>query len=513
MKLSSTFSVSLVITFQIIISVCEAQVLEGRLLDEKTGNIVSFANIQIGSRYGTVSNMEGNFEIKVPQEMMADTLRISSMGYMTKKISIAEFKSGDIFISPKAVQLDAVFLNEEKLSARQVMDSVKKRLKINHSFSGVSFEVFKRSKGASTHHNMDWKVAKTKNLMDKKLIKKFNEKFDSILKENIGYTATVFETYAGKAGLIDSLKLNLSKASTLLGRSKGNAVDYDNFSLNILQELFREFDSTQTYHVRTGIIPLIDSLKVSKLSSNLELDKIDTLKTERVKKSLNLLINEVSFKDFEEAKKKHDAKKYLGTMPIGFINNPDTYEYTVEDITLLDDEYVYKISFKPLKNKAKYKGLFYISMDDYGIYRLEYQYAKGRHGRQINLGILGVRYKEKEDSGLITYQKEEAGYIPRYIRFSDQMAMFIDRNFVIKENAKGKRDKMKMKLDLMFDFDSFSQYEWLFSNIKSLSANEFDEFEENEGVPEEKENTYNAEMWNDQNSLAPTREILEFDDN
>lgn len=86
-------------------------------LKGKVSDFLSFQPIESASVYiknttiGTISNADGNFILKVPKEHLQDTLVISSIGYKSYKVVIAEFENGsDIYLEEDVASLDEVVI-------------------------------------------------------------------------------------------------------------------------------------------------------------------------------------------------------------------------------------------------------------------------------------------------------------------------------------------------------------------------------------------------------------------
>lgn len=72
--------------------------ISGRIIDQSNGEPVAFANIcVVGKSIGSVSNMQGEFVIKIPAYMQKDTLGISCIGYQTYEKALEEAMDQKIF--------------------------------------------------------------------------------------------------------------------------------------------------------------------------------------------------------------------------------------------------------------------------------------------------------------------------------------------------------------------------------------------------------------------------------
>jgi hypothetical protein len=63
----------------------------GKVVDETTNEPVSYTNIGLeGTFYGTASNAEGNFELKIPEELATKNIFFSAVGFQNKTFPVTE---------------------------------------------------------------------------------------------------------------------------------------------------------------------------------------------------------------------------------------------------------------------------------------------------------------------------------------------------------------------------------------------------------------------------------------
>lgn len=86
--------------------------LKGRVSDFLTFQPIESASVYIeNTTIGSITNADGNFVLKVPQEHLSDTLIISSIGYKSFKMVVGEFEIGsDIFLEEDVASLDEVVI-------------------------------------------------------------------------------------------------------------------------------------------------------------------------------------------------------------------------------------------------------------------------------------------------------------------------------------------------------------------------------------------------------------------
>ncbi len=517
--LSNNFllSFSLVLLFFAISPAAHAQAVSGVLVDQNTGKTIPFADVQIGEHYGVITNIEGDFIVNVAGFQPTDSLVFSSMGYRQKAIALKDYKQDTVFLSPRVNQLATVYLTGKELTPRQVIDSVRAHLTDNYDFSGTQFTVFRRNKNTMTPQKIGFDVKKARNLIDKNTVKRFNKTIDSISKASKGNTVTTYNALLAD-GVInekDSIKMRLDKATSLMDKER--TVKMSDFVVKIMDKMGESLKTDNTFKVRTGIIPLGDSVNVAEIfESDKDSIKVDSLHTSSVVGSLTDVLNQTTFREEGEVIAIMLGGAVDGQMISAFIREPDDYEYTIEGMTRFNDDFVYILSFKPDRglfgNQGRYTGTLYVTTGNYAIVKADYHLAEGEHGTKFNFKfLLGVKYVEKGRSGTVIYQPNGFGkYMPKYVRLNSHKYAYFNRNFVLKENVKGRRNRIKLKFEITLEFDNKVQDEWVFINTRSLQGNEFEAFQANQGVVDQHLEQYNPKVWEGHNTLAPTEAIKEY---
>ncbi|WGF91313.1 carboxypeptidase-like regulatory domain-containing protein [Aequorivita marisscotiae] len=86
--------------------------LKGKVADFLTFQPIESASVYIkNTTVGSITNADGNFVLKVPQQNLQDTLVISSIGYKSFNVVITEFENGsDIYLEEDVASLDEVVI-------------------------------------------------------------------------------------------------------------------------------------------------------------------------------------------------------------------------------------------------------------------------------------------------------------------------------------------------------------------------------------------------------------------
>ncbi|HET8838842.1 MAG TPA: carboxypeptidase-like regulatory domain-containing protein [Flavobacteriaceae bacterium] len=489
---------SIFTAFLLFSAAASAQNVSGTLVDNSTQKTIPFATVQLGENYGVVTNQEGNFSINTAGFSEKDSLIFSSMGYDRKAIALKDFENGTVYLTKNVEELGEVLLLDEKLTALEVMEKVNENLAKNYNDSLIHFTVFKRYKNTSIPYQMrfDFKD-KRDDFLDKKAIREINHSMDSLNramqnKTTSYYNSELVDVYFGES---DSTKTRIVKAVTLVNEEESTSME--NLQENVFGTLLRNLKSSNTFKVRTGIIPIEDSLDMNEIL--IEEEEIDSAFASPSQYRQHL-------SDFG-----FDEKKGMG-----FVTQLDDYEYTIEDISTFNGELVYVISFQPdaglFAGNGKMSGTMYVSADSFAVLMADYRFAEGEHGFNLNLKfIAGVAFKEKGKSGKIIFQKNKNGkYIPKYLRKQRKAYVFFERNFVFKENDE-RDDRMKIKFEMTIEMDQNATQEWLVVANEKITKAEFDAAEIRIGVQIQEISKYNPEIWKEYNILAPTEAIREYE--
>ena len=121
----------------------------GTISDAKSGKSLPFATIEaLGSNIATVSNIDGNFTIKIARDAKISGLKISYIGYKNKNVALSDFegdRSVSIELEPSPIQLAEVTIRPQ--DAMQLIMEVLRNIRDNfyrpHFFH---HEAFRRQK-------------------------------------------------------------------------------------------------------------------------------------------------------------------------------------------------------------------------------------------------------------------------------------------------------------------------------------------------------------------------------
>ena len=130
-------------------------IIEGVVTDSKTGEALPFVNIAVsGHSVGTISDVNGEFKLTVPNNMTDKDLSVSSVGYSPFVCKISSFldKRLEIKLEPKDLKISEVVITDKSEAGRKVLKTALEKLSSNYigcdfAYSGDFTETVKKTSG------------------------------------------------------------------------------------------------------------------------------------------------------------------------------------------------------------------------------------------------------------------------------------------------------------------------------------------------------------------------------
>lgn len=466
-----------------------------KLVDSKTGLGIPYATIQLDSNSGIITNEEGLFSLRkeaIPASQ--DSLYISSMGYEKVAIPIELIKDSIIKISPKAIDLDEVFLFDKEMAVEDIINLVKDKVPINYNKEPVRQRMFFRQ---SSLNNLDKLDIEFKKSTIEELSKKFLDSVIGLLpRSSAYYTESLCDFYKTP----QEHRLRIEKAAELYDKNNEGSMDALSEKL---ERIFKENVKSNSYlKIKSGIF-----------GTKVELDSVFDAEEETM---------EASGSDTDKEEKQYflsNRKRaihniyaslfYNDETKLNFLDKSNRYNFSLEGYTSIDDAGVYIISFVP-KRSEDFQGTIYVNIDDYAIMRLEYENVKSL--RRIRL--LGLSYEERLYSGTTLFARGNNGkYELRFLEKVIGNKMGVRRPLkVIEKNkyVKGRRKQNELSMELDISNYSREKYELVVFQNKLISQEEFKATDENESIKATYLNRYDPEFWKGYDIMEPNEAIRSF---
>jgi hypothetical protein len=107
----------------------------GKVVDSGTHRSLPFATIEaLGSNTATVTNIDGNFTIKIDRNSTVSQLKISYIGYQNKTVNLADFEGDspyNVELAESSIQLKQVTIRPK--DAMELINNVLYNIRVNYS--------------------------------------------------------------------------------------------------------------------------------------------------------------------------------------------------------------------------------------------------------------------------------------------------------------------------------------------------------------------------------------------
>lgn len=477
----------------------QKKILTGRVLDLETGIALPFASISFNDySNGSVSNSEGVYVMDIAADRLGDSLYFSYMGYETLGVSVKSLlMEGGVWLRSAQINLAEIPVYSQTLNALAIIKLVEKNFPKNHPQVNQVQHLFYHS-----YNNTPFSEANRMNVLktsftdiDQGLV---DEVLEVIPEDIKSYRDVIVDFYShGAERKIMPIEGISLQESTALSVQK----QIEEKLLSLTEDIELSFEDDELYYkMGTGII-----------SSKLELDEpdsedIDTVMTNTDDTTHYLIRAEYLRKDIENF--------LVNTADINsdnleFINKPKKYNYQKE-LTLFNDEWVYKISFDP-KEQGIFQGVLYIAATNYAILQFDYEFATGKSTENINL--LGIGHKVNYKKAQVIYEKLDTAYFVKYVNAEKREFFSVDRDFfMVKKEKRFLFDKAlnKIKFALDMQFETKNGWELLVIHRQNLTKEAFELVKEPEKMTIKKEFVYSMDMWDHGSVIVPNTELKNF---
>ena len=89
----------------------------GQVIDADNNRTLPFATVEaVGSNTATVTNIDGEFIIKLPRGTSVSSLKISYIGYSNKIVALGEFREGrtlTVLLEPSSIRLQEITIDQD----------------------------------------------------------------------------------------------------------------------------------------------------------------------------------------------------------------------------------------------------------------------------------------------------------------------------------------------------------------------------------------------------------------
>ncbi len=105
----------------------------GRVIDREGKEVLPYTGISIlRSHIGTISNIDGDFELKIPASMVQDTIVFSHLGYRQFRQPISQTTDKNCIISLQPVSIQLKEIQITVIDAQAIVNKIIERISINY---------------------------------------------------------------------------------------------------------------------------------------------------------------------------------------------------------------------------------------------------------------------------------------------------------------------------------------------------------------------------------------------
>ncbi len=155
----------------------QGQEINVTLVDSLTRDPIPFATVLSNFNENTISNEEGSFRLMKSEAFrLQDSLFISCMGYHPLNLAVSQLKDSLIYLSPKEIELNAVILSQNNLTAEEIVKRARIKVADKYDLSFTKKTFFLRESYTQRWLQRDMKIKKS-------TIKEFKQAFwDSLFR-------------------------------------------------------------------------------------------------------------------------------------------------------------------------------------------------------------------------------------------------------------------------------------------------------------------------------------------
>lgn len=451
----------LLTTLFIPILILNAQEITGKIFDLKTLKPLQDVTVTVSSEIGTVSDKYGSYTLDLNGKNL---VTFSILGYESQVISSVKLKNMGyaVYLKEAVNELSEIKIYTKKIPLDSIIVKAKRFMKENYFRMPKTqyFNAVKQTKLNLRKCNLDLKKNNSLSRKQRKIVQQEFELFSKNMKNQKPFMVSEFSARASSYKKLFN-KLDKYLPVMVVDEAKGyrksnskNDTSIKNIQQQILTILMKNFDTTYTYKVKSGLFKIEDSLSVNKPKNTK--DSINTLNS-FANIEVKSLYDDILF-----------ASSKLGFYYERNFLSKKYYYHKLENNDYLGDSLYYKISFKPKKSSAKYTGFVYINPKDYSIKKVTYAYAENKRGEHLNLKwLFGVKYSENINNGSIYFEKTKDNKIyVSYLKEYTQKYAYVNRPTKFIENSERKN---KIKFNFKVELDIEEQKEIIITKAMATS--------------------------------------------
>lgn len=449
-----------------------SQKITGKILEKSSLKPIQNVAIITNFNRGSTSDKNGEYII---QTKNLKSVTFSSLGYVTLTLKINELKKLNyrVLLEEDVKELDEIQLNLPKINIDSILIRTQKSMRKNYLSGAVKYGFYSKENTKLNFKKLELDLEKS-SLMSNKKRKLAEQEFKDYANRLKNSNPDVSTEYFGtiKPQKVYSKKIkkhyNKNRIDSVSGYSilkNKKQITLKSAQSDLQNIVLKHLNKNETYKVNSGLFKIEDSLSMKEV-----LNDVDSLDIDKKFNSFQPLSN------FKTAFFK--SKFYYFKKQNNFFNDK-YYTHSLEENEILNTKLVYVIRFSPKKSKSKFSGKIYINPKDYTISKLEYEFAEGKKGQNVNLKwLLGIKVSENINKTTLFYEKNEEDKV--YLSYFKELTgsyAYVHRPIKFKENSKTKN---KVKFDIKIELNTKETKELFINKVSTLDKTKLKIGEEKE---------------------------------
>ncbi|MGK0413144.1 MAG: hypothetical protein ACJA1B_001346 [Polaribacter sp.] len=441
-----------------------SQTITGKVVDnvslEPIQNVAIITNLNRGSS----SDIDGEFTL---QSKDLESITFSSLGYVTLTIKFDELKKLNytVFLVEKVNTLDEIQLNLAKISLDSILIKTQISMKENYVSGALNSRFYSKENSVINFKKLELDLDKSSLLNGKNRKKAKNELTEyanNLKNSNPNFSNEFYGNIITKKVYSEKIKkfYKVDKVDSVKGyKSMQNKkkITIEEAQKDLQNIVLKHLNKNETYKVSSGLFSIEDSLSIKEV-----INEVDSM---QIKNTFNEYAAVSGFNTASVRAKFFNFKKQKNFL------NEKYYNHILENNTFIGTQLLYVLRFEPKKSKSKYSGKIFINPRDFTIAKIEYEFADGKRGQNLNLKwLLGIKVSEDINKVTLLYEKnkENEVYVSYYKETRGTYA-YVHRPIKFKENS---ATKNKVKFDITIELDTKEITEVLVLDSYKIEAEE-----------------------------------------
>ncbi|UAM99491.1 carboxypeptidase-like regulatory domain-containing protein [Polaribacter litorisediminis] len=441
-----------------------SQTITGKIVDKVSLEPIQNVAIITNLNRGSTSDIHGEFTL---QSKNLESITFSSLGYVTLTLSFDQIKKLNytILLVEKVNKLDEIQLNLAKISLDSILIKTQKSMKENYVSGALNSRFYSKENSVINFKKLELDLDKSSLLNGKNRKKAKNELTEyaaNLKNSNPNFSNEFYGNIRTKKVYSEKTKkyLNIDKVDSVQGyKSMQNKkkITIEEAQKDLQNIVLKHLHKNETYKVSSGLFPIEDSLSIKEV-----INEVDSV---QIKNTFNEYPAMSGFNTASVRAKFFNFKKQKNFL------NEKYYHHNLENNTFIGTQLLYVLRFEPKKSKSKYSGKIFINPRDFTIAKIEYEFADGKRGQNLNLKwLLGIKVSEDTNKVTLLYEKNKANkvYVSYYKETRGTYA-YVHRPIKFKENS---ATKNKVKFDIKIELDTKEITEVLVLDSYKIEAEE-----------------------------------------